>query len=92
MRLPKGGSIDKLTLEYKDRRDNRPYYAKATVVTGQKQIGDRMTVIYLPNKPEKYAIDTKGGYWFILVFCIILFVFIIFAVWKIDGMVRKGHM
>jgi hypothetical protein len=91
IRTPKGGSVDILTLEYKDRATSRPYNGKATVTTGKYRIGDRMQLAYLPDKPSKYAIDTKGGYWFILVFCIILFAFVLFAIWKIDGMVKHAN-
>lgn len=89
MRMPKGGSMDMLTLEYKERTTGRPYYGRATVVTGKNRIGDRMTIAYLPNKPEKYYINTKGAYWVILIFCIILFAFVIFAVYKLNGMVHR---
>jgi hypothetical protein len=88
IRAPKGGSFDMVTLEYKDRATGRPYNGKATTAMGKYRSGDRMPIAYLPANPAKYAIDTKGGYWFVLVFCILLFAFVIFAVWKIDSMVK----
>lgn len=91
-RSSKGGSVDILTVEYKDRATGRPYYGKATVNMGKYQIGDPIPVAYLPNNPSKYAITLRSGYWFILIFCIILFAFVIFVIYKIDGMVTNRTM
>ncbi len=91
-RAPKGGSVDLLIMEYKDRATGIAYKAKATVTPMKHSIGDRMTVAYLPNKPSKYAIDTKGAYWFILIFCIMLFLFVIFAVYKINEMTKTSNI
>ena len=91
LRMPKGGSVDILIMEYKDRSSGLPYKAKATVSPMKYKIGETMTVAYLPNQPSKYAIDTKGGYWFILIFCIILFLFVIFAVYKINEMYKSSN-
>jgi len=92
IRLPKGGSMDMLTLEYKDRATDMPYKGKATVAPGKYNIGDTMAVVYLPDKPAKYAIDTNKAYWAVLTFAIILFLFVLFAVYKIDEMVKSGQM
>ena len=88
----RGGTVDILTITYTDRATGKPYNGRATVVHGKYKTGDRMEVAYLPEKPSKYAIDTKKGYWFILIFCIILFAFVIFAVYKLDGMMQSGQM
>lgn len=80
--------IDSLTIEYRDRQTGQPYLAKATSGRGKYKRGDSMGIAYLPDKPSQYALtDTKGGYTFMLVFCIIIFLFVIFAVYKIDEMV-----
>ena len=88
----KGGRMDILTIEYKDRATGQPYNARASVSRKRHRVGDPMTVTYLPGKPSRYAIDTKGAYWFILIFCIILFLFVLFAIYKINEMVRSGQM
>jgi hypothetical protein len=82
----KGGAIDILSMEYRDNLTNQPYRAKATVARGQKKIGDSMTVYYSADKPSRYALDNKGAYWIILIFCIALFLFILFVVYKINAM------
>jgi len=84
--------MDMLTLEYKDRVTGNPYKGKATVAPGKYNIGDTMAVVYLPDKPAKYAIDTNKAYWAVLTFAIILFLFVLFAVYKIDEMVKSGQM
>jgi hypothetical protein len=91
IRMYRGGSVDMLTLEYKDRATGRAYYGKATVAIGRYRTGDRMQLAYLPARPSKYAIDTKGGFTFILVFCILLFAFVVFAIWKIDEMAKGSN-
>lgn len=92
IRTGKGGSMDILTLEYRDRATNLPYGGKATVATGKYKIGDPMPVVYLPGKPAKYAIDKNTAYWAVLVFCILLFLFVLFAIYKINEMVQSGQM
>ena len=85
--------IDILTLEYKDRATGQSFYGKATVHYMRNKPGDRITVAYLPDKPATYAVaDTKKGFTGILIFTIILFLFMLFAVYKIDEMVRTGQM
>jgi hypothetical protein len=92
LRTRPGGAIDILTLEYKDRVTGRSYNGKATVIHQKYKTGDFMPVIYLPDKPAKYAIDTKKAYWVVLIFCIILFLFVLFAVYKINEMAESGQM
>jgi hypothetical protein len=92
IRTGRGGAIDILTLEYKDRVTGKPYNGRATVTPHKYKIGDIIPVVYLQDNPSKYAIDTKKAYWAVLIFCIILFLFVIFAVYKIDEMVQSGQM
>lgn len=92
VRLPRGGSVDIIRIEYKDRTRSKTYTAKATVSPGKYKIGDAFEVIYLPDQPAKYAIDTKGGNLLILIFSIILFLFILFAVYKLQEMAETGQM
>jgi hypothetical protein len=85
----KSAYIDILTIEYRDRATGQPYPAKATTSRGKYNRGDLIGIAYLPDQPSKYALtDTKGGFTFMLVFCIIIFLFVIFAVYKIDEMVK----
>lgn len=87
-RVPRSSTMDILTLEYKDRATGRTYKGKASTAHGKYRTGDIMPVVYLPEKPSKYAVAIKTGYWAVLIFCIILFLFVLFAVYKINEMVQ----
>jgi hypothetical protein len=88
----RGTAMDILTLEYKERATGRSYNAKATVGHQQYRTGQAMTVAYLPDKPARYAIGHKNVYWPVLIFCIVLFLFVLFAVYKINEAVKAGQM
>ena len=88
IRTRPGGTLDILTIEYKDRLTGQPYNATATVTYQKFKVGDIMEVIYMPDKPSTYAIDTQKGYLIILIFCSILFLFVIFAVYKINELAQ----
>ena len=85
-------TLDFLILEYKERATGRSYNGKATVAHQQFKIGDSLPVAYLPDKPSKYAMGGKSVYWVVLIFCIVLFLFVLFAVYKINEMVNAGSM
>lgn len=85
----KSSLTDIISIEYRDRATGCIYTGKASSKAGKYKRSDTMGVAYLPNDPAKYAItDTGRGYTVMLFFCILVFLFVIFAVYKIDGMVR----
>lgn len=85
----KSSLTDIITIEYKDRSTGRTYNGKASSKAGKYKRSDTMEVAYLPNNPAKYAItDTGRGYTVMFIFCILVFLFVLFAVYKIDGMVK----
>jgi hypothetical protein len=90
LRTRPGATVDILTLEYKDRATGQTYKGKATVAHLKYKIGDIMPVVYLPDRPAKYAVAIKTAHWAILVFTIILFLFVLFAVYKINEMANPG--
>lgn len=92
IRTGRGGAMDILTLEYKDAATGQPHNGRATVTPYKYKVGDSMPVVYLPDRPSKYAIDAKNAYWGVLIFCIILFLFAVFATYKINEMVQSGQM
>ena len=84
------GSMDILTLEYTDAAGRR-YPAKATVTVGKYRAGQSIPVSYLPRDPGNYSFDKGQGYWGVLIFFILLFLFTIFASYKIDELVKAGN-
>jgi hypothetical protein len=91
IRTGKGGSMDMLTLEYKERATGRVYYGKATAAHQRYNRNDTFPVAYLPDKPAKYAVDTNNAYWAILIFSILLLLFVLFAIYKIEEMRPEGE-
>lgn len=84
-------TVDVLTLEYKDAA-GRLHPAKATIQVGKYRVGQRIPIKFLPQNPAQYAFDDVSGYWFVLIFCILLFLFAIFAVYKInEGLQGSFH-
>lgn len=85
--------IDFVDFEYRDRNTGKSYSGKATSRSGKYKYSDRLPVAYLPGNPSRHTVtNTKGGYTGMLIFCILLFLFVLFAVYKIDGMVSRGEM
>lgn len=84
-------TIDKLTLEYTDYTGTR-HPAKATTVPGHYKTGNTMPLKYLDNKPSAYTIDdTQQGDWVLLIVCVLLLAFTIFASYKIDELVQSSN-
>ncbi|HEX2630229.1 MAG TPA: DUF3592 domain-containing protein [Chitinophagaceae bacterium] len=81
-------TFDIVHMEFRDRATGKTYTSKATTTVGKHKRGDRMTIYYLPNDPSKNS--PIGGKMYIpmLIFCIILFLFVLFAVYKIDEEVK----
>jgi hypothetical protein len=77
-------TFDIVHFEYTDRATGRIYPGKATTSQGKFKRGDRLEIYYLPHDPSKMTVS--GGKYYIpmLVFCILLFLFVLFAVYKID--------
>ena len=79
--------IDMVYFEYQDRLTGQAYAGKTTSARGKYHSGDRLPLVYLPDKPKEHALDMKGGYTGMLVFTILVFLFVVFAVYKINQMV-----
>lgn len=88
----KNSRLDIVTFEYKERITGRNHAGKTTTASGKHRYGDRLTVAYLPSKPSVYTVEgTKQGYIAVLIFCILLFLFVLFAIYKIDEMVTATY-
>lgn len=76
-----------LQLEYKAGPKMELFKGKATATYGQYNIGDKLPIFYLPENPSKMTVDNKTGYYPLLIFTILIFLFIVFATFKIEEMV-----
>ncbi len=83
-------TMDILTLEYTDTAGRR-HPAQATVNVGKYRSGQRMPIKYLHQNPARYAFDNGKTYWAILIFCILLLLFTIFASYKINEMIQSSN-
>lgn len=85
------GSFDKITLEYKD--DTGFFYsAYINSRQGRYKVGDSITLFYFPRKPSVSSIDgSKDGNWGLLIFCLLLLLFALFAVYKINEMLPAAN-
>lgn len=89
----KSSLTDVIYIEYKDRATGQTYTGKTSSKEGKYKRSDKLGVAYLPSNPARYAItETGSGYTAMLIFCLIFFLFVLFAVYKIDEMVRSGHL
>ncbi|HEY0677302.1 MAG TPA: DUF3592 domain-containing protein [Chitinophagaceae bacterium] len=86
-RYHKGPTTDRVHTRYNSNITG--HYHEANFVTAHKKyrVGQSITVKYLPEHPDKIIVAPKRGYWPMLIFTTALFLFIIFAVYKIDEMV-----
>lgn len=65
-------------------------YHEANFVTTQSryQVGQTVPVKYIPEQPDKIVVASARGYWPMLIFTTLLFLFVFFAVYKMDEMVK----
>ena len=80
----RGTRLEEVQFEYEDRTTGRSFNGRTLTTPGKFQMGKPVEVIYLPDDPSKYTLDGGKYYWPLLVSAIILLVFIIFAVYKLD--------
>lgn len=82
--------VDTLILQYTVDATNEIYQGKATASRGQYKIGDTMSITFLKSPP--YNMTVKGANVFIpiLIFTILIFLFIIFAMFKIGELIPEG--
>lgn len=63
------------------------HYKEASFVTSSHKYKREQSVSlkYLPEKPDKIIVSPKREYWTMLVFSILIAVFVVFAVYKIEN-------
>lgn len=67
-------------------------YHEANFVTkhSRYRVGQTVPVKYIPEQPNKIVVASTRGYWAMLIFTTLLFLFVFFAVYKIDEMVKSN--
>lgn len=73
-------------------RNGAQYTGVLTTKVGAYHVSDTLQVWYLQSEPNKNTVKGAWGSSFILIFVIIIAVFVLFAVYKINEMVQTGAM
>ncbi len=80
---------DRMQVQYQCRVHGQFHDASFTEFHGKYKMGDHVPVLYLPEQPSKIVVSKKRGYWLSLIFSILILLFMVFAVYKIDEMVQS---
>jgi hypothetical protein len=90
-RTYRGLPYDRLTLVYTRLATGKPAVGQVGTVHNKYKVGDRVSIAYKPNKPEIIIPQDVGGFAPALGFALILFLFVLFATYKIREMVVEGY-
>lgn len=82
---------DRVQVQYQCRIHGQFHHANITEFHGKYKMGDHVPVLYLPEQPSKIVVSRKRGYWLMLIFGILILLFMVFAVYKIDEMIEQGN-
>ena len=90
--MRRGPTVDQVHIEYASIIHG--HFHKSSITAKHKKFkhGESVPLMYLPEEPSKIVVDGGQGYWPMLIFSILIFLFVIFAVYKIDEMVKKGNI
>lgn len=84
----RGPTTDRVTVLYKSNIPGQSHNAQFVTNHSKYRRGQSIPVKYLPEKPDKIIVAPKRGYWGMLIFSILIFLFVLFAVYKIDEMLK----
>ncbi len=90
--MRRGPTVDQVHIEYGSIIHG--HFHKSSITAKHKKFrhGESVPVKYLPEEPSKILVAGGQGYWPMLIFSILIFLFVIFAVYKIDEMVKTGNV
>lgn len=80
-----------IILEYTAGSRMEIFKGKATASYGQFKLGDKIPILYSPDNPSKMTLKDQKGHYFLLVLAVLLFLFIIFATFKIEELMHAGY-
>ena len=84
------GSSDSVTFQYQDTT-GQWHAGKISTSVGQYAMGDCIPLKYSPGKPSFYIIKgMQQGQWVLLIFCLLILAFMIFASYKLNEMAESG--
>ncbi|MFT3677984.1 MAG: DUF3592 domain-containing protein [Chitinophagaceae bacterium] len=86
----RGPATDRVHTRYSSILPGQYYEASFVAKHNKFRIGQSIPVKYLPGKTDKIVVSPKRGYWVMLIFSVVLLLFVFFAVYKIEEMVKAG--
>lgn len=85
-RYSKGPAIDRVHTRYNSNIAGQYHEAHFTATYNKYRVGQSIPVKYLPQSPDKIVVAEKRGYWSMLILTVLVFAFVVFAVYKINEM------
>ncbi|WP_114790515.1 hypothetical protein U0035_18925 [Niabella yanshanensis] len=84
----KGPTTDRVHVRYNSIIPGRCHETNFLTTYGRYRIGQTVPVKYIPEQPDKIVVALTRGCWLLLNFTTLLFLFVLFAIYKIDEMVK----
>ena len=81
---------DILVLQYLVKATNQIYQGKATATRDKYKVGDKLIITYSKKPPYEMTVKGANVYIPILIFTVVIFLFIIFAMFKIEELIPEG--
>ena len=91
-RMYRGPTTDRVHIEYGSIISGHFHKSSITAKHKRFKYGETVPVKYLPEEPSKIVVEARPGYLPMLIFSILIFLFVIFAVYKIDEMIKTGNV
>lgn len=82
--ISKGPSIDTVTIDYNSNIIGYGHQSSIVTSRGKYKRGQTIIVRYLPDEPTKIVVGEKVGYWPMLVFTTILFLFVLYMIFQLS--------
>ena len=81
---------DILVLQYLVKATNQIFQGKATATRDEYKVGDKLTITYSKKPPYEMTVKGANVYIPILIFTVLIFLFVIFAMFKIVELIPEG--
>ncbi len=82
--------MDTLILQYMVAGKKEIFQGKATSAPWQYKVGDTLAITYLNDNPKKMTVKGGNVYIPMVVFTVIIFLFMVFATFKIAELIPEG--
>ncbi|MEO5946271.1 MAG: DUF3592 domain-containing protein [Chitinophagaceae bacterium] len=91
MRHYKGANLDVVIFWYLPPGALQYLSGMVKTNVGHYKRGQQFEIYYLLDKPHKYAVPGSKGEWMMLLFCLLIFLFVLFGSFKLYEMLDKEN-